>query len=97
MKCKICNDNKIVVVHGLIDEPVELPCNCKCDKKEVKISQREKLIHMNQRLNLILGYSMGFIVPYKKLFTDEDNQKYKWLLKAIENLIYLDKPLPPMP
>ncbi len=23
--------------------------------------------------------------------------KYKWLIKAIENICYLDKPLPPMP
>lgn len=56
----------------------------------------EKLIHMNQRLNLILGYAMGFI---KKPAIKEGEVflKYDWLVNAIENLLYLDKPLPPMP
>lgn len=27
---------------------------------------------------------------------NEDLLKYKWICEAIENLLYLDKPLPPM-
>lgn len=56
----------------------------------------EKIIHMNQRLNLILGYAMGFVTK-SAIINKEDDEKYKWLIKAVENLIYLDKPLPPMP
>lgn len=57
----------------------------------------EKLFHMNQRLNLVLGYAMGFIMPYGKAFENDQKERYEWLKKAIENLVYLDKPLPPMP
>lgn len=56
----------------------------------------EKLIHMNQRLNLILGYAMGFITKPPGM-CQEDMVKYNWLIKAIENIVYLDKPLPPIP
>lgn len=56
----------------------------------------QKLCHMNQRLNLVLGYAMGFIKK-DTIKTQEDIKKYKWLISAIENLIYLDKPLPPVP
>ena len=57
----------------------------------------EKLIHMNQRLNLVLGYTLGFIIPYEEHFKDRDREKYEWLMKAIENIVYLDKPLPLIP
>lgn len=56
----------------------------------------EKIIQMNQRLNLILGYAMGFITKPPGM-CKEDKIKYDWLIQAIENLLYLDKPLPPMP
>lgn len=55
----------------------------------------EKLIHMNQRLQLLLGYALAFIHP--RALIDDDIIKYKWLTKSVENLLYLDKPLPPMP
>ena len=56
----------------------------------------DKLIHMNQRLNLILGYAMGGI-QRPPVENTEELLKYNWLVNAIENLLYLDKPLPPMP
>jgi len=56
----------------------------------------EKMIHMNQRLNLILGYALGFVTKTARQ-SDEDESKYRWLICAVENLLYLDKPLPPMP
>ena len=61
--------------------------------KEIEI---EKIVQTNQRLLLILGYAVGFIqnVP---LSTSKDQLQYEWLIKAIENGVYLDKPLPPMP
>lgn len=57
----------------------------------------EKLIQMNNRICLILGYAMGFILPHSKTYEGLDKEKYKWLVKAVENLLYLDKPMPPMP
>lgn len=57
----------------------------------------EKLIQMNERLNLVLGYAMGFIKPPMNTTEDEVYLKYKWLVTSIENLLYLDKPLPRMP
>lgn len=54
----------------------------------------EKLIHMNQRLNLVLGYAIGFIMPYGQTLEGNDLEKYRWLCNAIDNLCYLDKPLP---
>ena len=58
----------------------------------------EKLIQINQRLSLVLGYAMGFIKPpFASYADDEVFLKYKWLITSIENLMYLDKPLPPMP
>lgn len=64
----------------------------------MKEEEIEKLIHMNQRLNLILGYAMGFIKPpMVQIPDDEVCAKYNWLIKAIENICYLDKPLPPLP
>ncbi len=63
----------------------------------MKDEEIDKMIHMNQRLSLILGYAMGFVMPYSRKLTGEDKEKYQWLISAIENLLYLDKPLPPMP
>ncbi len=57
----------------------------------------DRMLHMTQRLNLILGYAMGFIMPYGRTLKGEDKEKYKWLVQAVENLLYLNKPLPRMP
>lgn len=60
--------------------------------------EMERLIHKNERLSLVLGYAMGFIKPPMCNSTDDEVfLKYRWLITAIENLCYLDKPLPPMP
>lgn len=97
MKCEICNDNKTVIVHGVIDKPLELPCNCTCDKKDIKMSQRENLIFMNYRLSLLLGYCAEFISEYSDKLSSDKKIRYNWLMNSIDNLFYLDKPLPPMP
>lgn len=64
-----------------------------------KVKQMEEhleyLTHMNQRLNLVLGYAMAFV--FEKSKSNKMDAQYKWLCNAVENLIYLDKPLPPMP
>jgi hypothetical protein len=59
--------------------------------------QIKDLIHMNQRLSLILGYSSCFLHEYRNIFSSNDKEKFEWLNKAIENLFYLNKPLPEMP
>ena len=64
------------------------------DKKELDI---QKILDMNNRLTLILGYSMGFIFQFEDYIDSKDKPKYDWLIKAIENVVYLDKPLPPAP
>lgn len=61
------------------------------------MSEDDQLQHMNLRLLLILGYAMAFVMPYGKTLTGDDKEKYRWLVKAVENVVYLDKPLPEMP
>lgn len=67
--------------------------------KDVKRMKEEidYMIHMNQRLNLVLGYAMAFVFDYSKKLPECEKEKYYWLCEAVSNLIYLDKPLPPMP
>lgn len=62
------------------------------DKEEI-----EKLIHMNQRLSLVTGYAMSLIFSHMGEFDEKELIQYKWLCQAMDNLFYLDKPLPPMP
>lgn len=61
--------------------------------------QIKDLIHMNQRQSLLLGYMTSFLFEYgKTLEVGSDSEiKYKWMLSALDNLFYLDKPFPPMP
>ena len=61
------------------------------DDKNIK-----ELIDNNYRLSLLLGYSMAFITKTSRL-TSEDEKKYQWLIESIENVLYLNKPLPVMP
>lgn len=62
----------------------------------MKEEEIDKLIHMNSRLLLLLGYSLSFVTKTEHK-SHEDESKYQWLLKAVENIVYLDKPFPPMP
>jgi hypothetical protein len=58
----------------------------------------EKLMRMNQSLLLLLGYATGLLkIPECTQKDDEYWSKCQWLNKAIENVVYLDKPLPKMP
>lgn len=56
----------------------------------------DELYHLNFRLCFILGYATSFIVEVP-INNSNDQKKYDWLMKAIENLLYLDKPVPPTP
>lgn len=57
----------------------------------------ERLIHMNQRLNLVLGYAMALLHEHYEKTPEYMKTKYYWLTESVENLIYLDKPLPAYP
>jgi len=61
-------------------------------------SKIEQLINKNQKLSLLLGYATGLLkIPDASRMDDEYFNKIEWLFKAIENIVYLDKKLPPMP
>ncbi len=60
-------------------------------------SDIEKLIQMNQRLSLVMGYAMSLLFEYSETLPEFKKDKYYWLIEAVANLIYLDKPLPRMP
>jgi hypothetical protein len=55
-----------------------------------------KLIQMNERLLLIMGHATYLILDLAK-DAQEENKHISWIIKAIENVVYLDKPLPKMP
>lgn len=57
----------------------------------------DKLIQMNQRLLLVMGYAMSVLLELKKCLPEERKKGLYWVAEAVENIVYLDKPLPPMP
>ena len=57
----------------------------------------DKIIQMNQRLLLVMGYATSVILELGKYVSDEKKQGLYWVIEAVENIVYLDKPLPPMP
>lgn len=67
----------------------------------MKDDELKALLEANQRLLLILGYASNFICERGKQLKSQQNlieiEKYEWLMSAIENVVYLNKPLPPMP
>lgn len=57
----------------------------------------DKLIQMNQRLLLVMGYATSVILELGKHIPEEKKDGVYWVIEAIENIVYLDKPLPPIP
>jgi hypothetical protein len=63
--------------------------------KEIDI---EQLINMNYRVLTLLGMATSIIMDYKNLSAYHDNSaKCNWFMDAITNVVYLNKPIPPMP
>mgnify|MGYP003657397974 CR=1 FL=1 len=56
-----------------------------------------KLIQMNQRLLLVMGYATSVILDLGKNVPEKDKQGVYWVIEAIENIVHLYKPLPPIP
>jgi len=52
------------------------------------------ILAKNQQLLLLLGYASALIFQCEPYI---EKNKYDWILEAISNVVYLDKPMPPMP
>lgn len=57
----------------------------------------DKLIQTNNRLLLVLGYGSAVMIELDKYLPHDKKAGMYWFLQAMENIVYTDKPLPPMP
>lgn len=55
------------------------------------------LLDMNARLLLVMGYATSVLLELGQHIPEEKKQGLYWVIESIENIVYLDKPLPPMP
>lgn len=63
--------------------------------KEIDI---DSLINVNYRLCTLLGMATSIIMDYKDLDAYHDkSEKCDWFLKAIQDVIYENKPIPKIP
>lgn len=62
--------------------------------KEINI---ENIINMNYRVLMLLGIATSIIMDYEDYKTVEGNKKIDWLMKAIQDVVYENKPIPEMP
>jgi len=60
-------------------------------KKETSEEFIDVLLERNQRLLLILGVCSSVIMNCEAYI---DKEKYDWILKSIDDVVYKDKPLP---
>lgn len=68
---------------------------------KMKDTDIEKLIDKNTSLLLLIGYATALVIDYKnnpsRVETNKNDEKIKWFLESVENVIYFDKPLAKMP
>lgn len=64
---------------------------------EDKIDTIHDMIHMNRRLLFVMGYTTSAILAVQKYIPLDKQPSINWIIQAMENIVYLDKPLPPMP
>ncbi len=58
----------------------------------------QQLIDTNYRLLLLLGFATSIVMDYERLEAYHDNShKCKWFYDSVDNVVYKNKPLPPMP
>lgn len=63
--------------------------------KEINI---ENITNLNNRLLILLGIATSIIIDYKELEAYHDKSyKCDWLMKAIQDVVYENKPIPEMP
>lgn len=68
--------------------------------KDNKLTTEEmdNLFNMIAKLNFLLGYSMSLLLEKNhKITSNTYKERFKWLSKSVENLVYSDKPLEPFP
>lgn len=64
----------------------------------MKEIETQQLVDMNFRILLLLGYATSIVSDYKALSDYHDNaDKCNWFFDAITEVIYKNKPLPPLP
>ncbi len=69
----------------------------KIDGNYMKETEIENIIGMNQKALMLLGYSSSLLMVNKNKMLARDKRKLEWLLKAIEDVVYHNKPVPPLP
>lgn len=63
--------------------------------KEIDV---QELINMNYRVITLLGMATSIVMDYKNLETYHDqSEKCNWFIQAINDVIYFNKPIPPLP
>ncbi len=56
----------------------------------------EEIINMNYRVLTLLGIATAIISDYKKTTAASGNLKNDWFLQAVNDVVYLKKPIPQM-
>jgi len=59
--------------------------------------QIEKLRQKNAELLFILGYASSAILALMGQLPEDKKNGIFWIIQAIENVVYQDKPMPPLP
>ena len=57
----------------------------------------DNLINMNYRVLTLLGIATSIIMDYEKLAYHDNSAKCKWFMEAISDVVYRNKPIPPLP
>jgi hypothetical protein len=56
-----------------------------------------KVLQMNQKLLIVMGYTTAIILQSRNSFSKEDQIRLNWIIEAIDNIIDTEIPLRPMP
>lgn len=69
------------------------------DDNDVKIKQIhiKELIDKNFILFTLMGFAVSLLIDAFKNRPESDKDKYYWFLNAVENIVYHNKPPPPLP
>ena len=58
----------------------------------------QKIVDMNYRVLLLLGFASSIVGSYRRLESyHDDEEKCKWFFDSVQAVVYENKPLPPMP
>lgn len=59
--------------------------------------QLEKIINMNYRVLTLLGIMTAVMMDFKNRQPECEQHKFDWLLNALNDVVYFNKPIPPFP